>query len=418
MFGVKKVVIVGGGFAGLNCAKALAGKSEFSVTLIDRHDYHQFQPLLYQVAIGALSPQNAAFNLRVEFNSDENVEVVTTEIVSADLDQRSVRDAHGHEYAGDYLVLAAGNEANFFGIKGAKEYCLPIYSLSDAERLRTRFFAALENAALNPPASGEDPLSIVIVGGGPTGVEVAGAIQDLLRLTPKNAYPNLDLSAITVTLIDSGTSLLAPFTAASQDYARRMLEERGVTVRLGVAANEVTPTAVHLSDGGQVRFDLAIWAGGVKASPLSASLGVIQGSGGRIEVESDLTLLGHPGVYALGDFANVKGADGAWLPQLAAVAQQAGRYCGEAIMADAAGRESRPFTYHDKGILAMIGRNAAISELGAHHHPVNGPFAFITWLGVHAALLANLRAETETIFEWVFDYARGIPMNPLRINGD
>src|ERR1700733_6235766 len=323
----KRVIIVGAGFAGLNCAKVLAGDPGVDITLIDKNDYQQFQPLLYQVATGALSTQNAAFSLRVIFAEYENVEILTSEIVSVDLDALTVTAKDGNRYTGDYLVLAAGTEVNFFNTLGSHEYSFPLYSLHDAERLRSRLFGLLEGADLNPASMPEAGLSIVVVGGGPTGVEIAGAVVDILRLTPKHTYPNIDLSSIAVTLVDAHHSVLGPFATESQEYAKEVLEERGVTVRLNTAVKEVTKDCVIFADGSKLASTLVIWAGGLRAASLSHAVASKAGAGGRLNVNEDLTIPEHQNAYALGDFANTKDESGAYLPQLGAVAQQAGKHC-------------------------------------------------------------------------------------------
>jgi NADH dehydrogenase len=219
-----------------------------------------------------------------------------------------------------------------------------------------------------------------------------------------------------VTLVDAQQAVLGPFTADSQEYAKRILEDRGVTVRLGTTVKEVTEDCVAFGDGSKLASTLVIWAGGLRAAALSHGIATKTGPGGRLDVNDDLTISGHPQVYALGDFANMKDENGVYLPQLGAVAQQAGKHCASNIIAEESGSERNAFKYRDKGIMAMIGRNAAVAELGTHHLPISGPLAFATWLGVHAALLTSFRAELEAMIEWSWDYARGIPMNPIRVH--
>jgi NADH dehydrogenase len=410
----KRIVVVGGGFAGLNCVQSLAAASrELQVILIDKNNYQQFQPLLYQVATGILSPQNAAFNLREVFLDDQNVSVVMSEIESVDLTTRTVRGRKGDVYQADYLVLAAGTEANFYGIPGVNEFAFPIYSLVDAERLRSRLLALLEAASAKGASDDASSLHFVVVGAGATGVEIAGAIADMMQRTPKNFYPNINLSQVVVTLIDMGTRVLPPFSEKSQEYAAQILRERGVNLRLGVSVKEVTAMDVLLSDGSRLQTKMLIWAGGLKASVLSSSLGLQVGRGGRVDVQPDLTVANYPGVYALGDFANIPGADGKLLPQLASVAQQAGRHCADNIAASIAGRAQTPFTYLDKGIMAMVGRNAAVAEVGSKHHPITGVFAFAAWLGVHAFLLTTVRAKMSAFFEWAWDYFGSVHVSAL-----
>lgn len=409
----KHVVIVGAGFAGLNCAKKLASDSSLRITLIDKNNYQQFQPLFYQVATGILSPENAAFNLRNVLFHHQNVDVKMSEVVSVDLATRTVKGKSGDTYQGDFLILSAGSEANFFGISGANKNAFPMYSLRDAEHLRSRLLEVFEAADVKGGAAAGNNLHFLVVGAGATGVETAGALADILQRAPKHLYPNVDLSKAVVTLVDMGTKVLPPFTERSQDYAARILKERGVQLRLGLSVKEVTESDVLLSDGSRVPATLVVWAGGLKAAALSGSLGIKPGHGGRLDVQSDLTVAGCPGVYALGDFANTKGEDGKPLPQLASVAQQAGRHCADNIIAITAGKGQKPFAYFDKGVMAMIGRNAAVAEIGSNHHPMTGAFAFAAWLGVHALLLTTVRAKLDTFFEWAWDYFGSVHVNPI-----
>ena len=401
--GRKKVVIVGGGFAGLNCAQYLAGQQGLQIVVLDRNNYHQFQPLLYQVATGTLSPDNAAFNLRGALASHPNVDVIMTEVKSVDLAKRTAYSVDGGEYQGDFLVLAAGAEANFFNTPGAREHTLPLYSLTDAERLRSRLLAELE-AADRESARKQGPLRIVVIGGGATGVEITGAIGDVLQRTPDFVFKHVDLKRVSVTLVDVADTILGPFGKHSQEYATEALRERGVELRLGASVKEITADQVLLSDGSSISAQLVIWAGGLKASHLSGSLGIKTGRGGRVDVQPDLSVAGFRGVYALGDFANFKTSTGEALPQLASVAQQAGRHCARNIIAALWGESGRPFEYLDKGIMAMIGRNSAVAEVGSHRHAVTGVLAFAAWLGVHALLLTTARAKVETFLEWAWEY--------------
>jgi NADH:quinone reductase (non-electrogenic) len=410
--GSKTVVIVGGGFAGLNCAQLLAGHKDLQIVLLDRNNYQQFQPLLYQVATGSLSPDNAAFNLRAVLASHENVDVAMTEIHSVDLATRTAHSVSGDAYQGDFLVLAAGAEANFFGIPGVPEHALPLYSLTDAERLRSRLLEALEKVDRNA-GKDQQPPRFVVIGGGATGVEIAGAITDALQRTPDYVFKHVDLSRASVTLIDMANTVLGPFSKHSQEYVTQVLRERGVELRLGASVREVTKDGVLLSDGTTIPTQLVIWAGGLKASRLSASLGIKTGHGGRVDVQPDLSVGGSPGVYALGDFANFKTPAGDSLPQLASVAQQAGRHCAKNIIAAVAGKPGTPFEYRDKGIMAMVGRNAAVAEVGAHRHTITGTLAFAAWLGVHALLLTTARAKIATFLEWAWEYFGHLHVDPI-----
>jgi NADH dehydrogenase len=401
---MKHVVIVGGGFAGLNCARKLASHPDIRITLIDKNNFQQFQPLLYQVAAAVLSPSNAAFALRNVLKGHSNVDVKMAEVVSVDLNTRTAETAEGQKYQGDYLVLAAGSQANFFGTPGADKHSYPLYSLHDAELLRSRILAVLESADRDPSLIAKGALNFVIVGAGPTGAEMAGTLGGMTHWGLKDVYRDLDLSKAQIFLIDLGHSVLSAFSKKSQQYALSMLEQRGVQVRLGITAKEVAPGHVLLSDGTKILTRTVIWAGGLKASSLSGNVGIAPGHGGRIDVQPDLSMKDFPGVYALGDFANIAGADGKPLPQLASVAEQSGKWCAKNIAAAIAGKPEEPFRYLDKGIMAMIGRNAAVAEVGEHRHQLQGPVAFAAWLGVHAALLTTARAKIETFVEWGWDY--------------
>ena len=372
---MKHVVIVGGGFAGLNCARKLAALREVRITLIDKRNYIQF-PLLYQVAASFLAPSNVAFSLRNILVSHPNIEVKMAEIVSIDLDSRTAVTAQGQTHQGDYMVLAAGSQPNFFDTPGANKNSYPLYSLHDAELLRSRILAVLESADRDPSVIAKGALNFVIVGGGPTGAEMAGTLGDLLHRALKDEYPNLPLSEARIFLIDLGHAVLSTFSSKAQTYAAKMLEERGVEIRLHTAVKEVTSGHVVLSDGTRISTRTVIWAGGLKASLLSNNIGVKPGEGGRIRVQSDLTVQGFPGVYALGDFANISVGNGKALPQLASVAEQTGKWCARNITADIAGEPGKSFEYFDKGIMAMIGRNAAVAEIGEHRYEVQGVIAF------------------------------------------
>ena len=409
----KHVVIVGGGFAGLHCARKLAAANpEVRITLLDRNNYQQFQPLLYQVATALLSATNIAFNLRNALMSYPNVDVKLTEVVSVDLNSHTVQTTHGHQYHGDFLVLAAGAQANFFGTPGATEHTFPLYSLHDAEMLRSRVLAMLESADANHSLIDKGALNFVIVGAGPTGTEMAGALGDVVeswkkRETVNRLYKDLPLDRTQIFLVDAGHAVLGAFSSAAQAYAARMLTQRGVQIRLGTTVTEVGSEHVTLSDGTRIPTHTVIWAGGLKASSLSNNLGLKTGHGGRIDVQPDLTVPGLTGVYALGDFANIAGKDGRPLPQLASVAEQSGKWCAQNIVRDLEGKPREAFRYLDKGIMAMIGRNAAVAEVGEHRHELEGAIAFAAWLGVHAVLLTSLQAKIEAFMEWAWWYFGG-----------
>ena len=398
------VVIVGGGFAGVACARRLAGQPGVRVTLLDRNPYHQFQPLLYQVATAELTPDDIRFDLEAMFAKDDNVEVRTAEAVEVDPSAPSVTLDGGEVVAGDVVVLAAGSQPNFFHTPGADRHTFPLYSLEDAQRVRSRVLQLIEDARAKPELVDEGALTFVIVGAGATGVETAGALAELVHEVMPHVHPHLAVAGAQVILVDLGHAVLGPFSPDAHDYAAKQLQRRGVQLKLGTSAREIGPGHVTLSDGTTIQTHLTVWGGGLMAAPLAAGSGLGQGRGGRIDVQPDLTVEGVPSVYAIGDLANIPAADDHALPQLGSVAQQAGDWAGRSILGGLRGESPRPFQYHDKGIMAMIGRKAAVAEIGEHRHELHGRLAFAAWLGVHAQLLANAGAELHAFLAWADEF--------------
>ena len=398
-----EVLIVGAGFAGIGCAKELAKRGDVHVTLIDKHNYHQFLPLLYQVATYQLAPADVAMDLRQEFRRHPGVSARLGEVTSIDPSARSVTVADGTTYNGDFIVLAAGSEANFFDTPGA-EHVFPLYSLDDAERLRSRILAVFEDADRNPLLVEQGALNIVVVGAGATGTEVAGAIADLIRDVMPSEFHDLDIDAARVIMVDLGDAVLGPFSPKAHDYASKVLLGLGVELRLGTAVKEVRPDHVLLSDGTKILTRCVVWGGGLKAAPLAHTSGLKQGRGGRIDVEPDLTVAEHPGIYVIGDIANTPDGAGGSFPQLGSVALQAGETTAINIVADIDGKPRETFDYHDKGIMAMIGRGAAVAEVGEHRHELHGAIAFAAWLGVHAYLMSGVRQRMDAFVSWAWDY--------------
>jgi NADH:quinone reductase (non-electrogenic) len=397
------VVIVGGGFAGLGCAERLADRDDVRVTLIDLNNYHQFQPLLYQVATSLLSPTDIAHSLRSVFADQENVDVQLAEITSVDTTNRTVTAADGGSWEADALVLAAGSQPNFFHTPGAAENTFPLYSLDDATRLRSRILGLFEHVDRDPALIERGALNFVIVGGGPTGVEVAGALADMINVTVPAEYRNFDAGAARIHLLDYGDTLLRAFSDEAHGYVAKVLKERKVELNLGTGVKEVGPGHALLSDGTVIPTRCVIWGGGITGAPIAAGGGLAVGRGGRIDVQGDLTLAGTSGVYVVGDIANIPGPGDETLPQLGSVALQSGQWAAENILADFDGKERKDFVYKDKGIMAMIGRGAAIAEVGKHHHEVHGQLAHVAWLGVHASLMTGTRDKIEAIIDWGWD---------------
>jgi len=401
--GHKNVVIVGGGFAGVGCARVLAKRDAVRVTLLDRNNYHQFQPLLYQVATSQLAPSDIAYSLRKLFRDRPNVDVKLAEIAAVDPAARTVTAVDGQSWTGDAVVLAAGSRPNFFRTPGAESHSFPLYTLDQATRLRSRILALFEDADRSPELIDRGALNFVVVGAGATGVEVAGALADLIHDTMSVEYHHLAVSAARIHLVDLGHVLLGPFSDGSHEYAAKVLQRKGVRTHLGVAVTAVRPGEVELADGTTIATHCVIWGGGIQAAELATAAGLVQGRGGRLEVLSDLSIDGAPGVHAAGDFANIPDRHGDPLPQLGSVALQSGAWVADNVLADFAGKPRKPFDYHDKGIMAMIGRGAAVAEVGPHRHELHGHVAHTAWLGVHAGLMTGVRNRVDAFLAWGWD---------------
>lgn len=389
----------------MGCALELARLDDsLRVTLIDRHNYHQFQPLFYQLATSQLSGNDVSFSLRRVCRGKDRIDIKLAEVDKVDVQSRTVHTKEGESYQGDYLVLAAGSQANFFHIPGADTNTFPLYSLTDAERLRSRILALFEDTDRDPKLIDQGALNFVIVGAGPTGTEMAGGLADMIHTTVASEYQDLAVSAARVYLVERGGTLLPPFSERAHAYASKVLQRDGVQLRLNTSVTEVHPDHVVLGDGSTIKTRCVVWGAGLMAAPIARGAGLPTGRGGRIQVEPDLSVPGFPNIFALGDFANIAGPDGRALPQLGSVALQSGRWAARNIHDDIAGKPRRGFHYLDKGIMAMIGRNAAIAEVGENRHELNGKIAYAMWLGVHLALLTTLQVKVETFVEWIWDY--------------
>lgn len=400
-----RVLVLGGGLAGVACARRL-GEEGVGVTLVDRNDYHQFQPLLYQVASSQLPAEDVARPHRAIFREHDTVEVVTADVTEARLAERTLVLADGRTITGSHVVVAAGARPNFFGIPGAAEHAFPLYSVADAERLRLHLQDLLRESIDDGVSGAAQPgspgaLDVVVVGGGPTGVETTGALAELMAALHESgqlARPGR------ITVVDRGDALLGEFSSKAHEYAGRKLHEAGAEVRLGTGVAAVHPDHVELDDGSTIPARTVVWGGGELASAVVGSAGPPPGRGARLDVRADLTIDGYPGAYAVGDAANIpSGSARAW-PQLGSVAQQSGRWAAENILREQRGEPALPFRYKDKGIMAMIGRNAAVAEVGKRHHQVEGPVAFAAWLGVHMMLMSGVHSKTDAFVTWAWDY--------------
>jgi NADH dehydrogenase len=332
------------------------------------------------------------------------------EVTAVDPGAKTVTCADGSSFGGDYLVLGMGSQPNFFHTPGAEEHAFPLYTLEHAERLRSRLLHVMNDVEADPSLVEQGALNFVIIGAGATGIETAGALADVINeIFPQRAQA-ADLAPAKVYVIDPAPVVLAPFSDHAHNYASKVLEEKHVWLKLGLSAKEIRPDRVILSDGTEILTRAVIWAGGIQAPPLASHCGLPQGRGGRIDVRADLSVDGYPDVFVLGDTANTLDPDGKPFPQLGSVALQAGGATAANVLADCAGRSRSDFKYHDQGIMAMIGRNAAVAEMGKHRHELHGAVAFAAWLGVHAWLLTGVRQRIDAFISWGWDYfstARG-----------
>jgi len=396
------VVIVGAGFGGLEAAKTL-GRAPVAITLLDRQNYHCFQPLLYQVATAALSPAEVAWPIRHILRRQQNATVLMAEVNGIDATARLVKTAAG-DFPFDFLVVATGARESYFGHDEWIAFAPGLKRIEDATRIRRSLLSAFEQAELaRDEAQRRRFLTFVVVGGGPTGVEVAGALADMIELTVPAEYRNFDAGAARIHLLDYGDTLLRAFSDDAHGYVAKVLQERKVELNLGTGVKEVGPGHALLSDGTVIPTRCVVWGGGITGASVAADGGLTVGRGGRVDVQADLTLSGSPGVYVVGDVANIPGPGDDALPQLGSVAAQSGKWAAENILADFDGKERRDFAYKDKGIMAMIGRGAAIAEVGKHHHEVHGQLAHMAWLGVHASLMTGTRDKVEAIIDWSWD---------------
>lgn len=400
---VRRVVVVGGGFAGVAAAKHLARDARVQVTLIDRNDYHQFQPLLYQVATSQLAHSDVAYPLHeIARHAVFDVDIATVSAV--DPAARTVLTEEGRLHQGDYLVIAAGSRANFFGTPGAEAHAFPLYSVADAVRLRSRILQLFDEVKAAAALAEQGALRFVVVGGGPTGVEIGGALAEMIR-GPLTVEHGAETAArAEVHLVDHGHALLSMFSPSAGEYTASVLERDGVRLHMGTAVTEVGPGHVSLSDGSRLQTRCVIWGGGLQASPLAGAVALPTGRGGRIDVRPDLTVEGWPGVYVAGDIANIPSHDGRTHPQLGSVAMQSGAWAARNILDEMAGKAPRPFQYRDKGTMAMIGRNSAVAALPVGHHELHGSIAFAAWLGVHAVLMSGIRNRIDAFMSWGWDY--------------
>ncbi len=400
------VVILGAGFGGLAAAKALAD-APVDVTLVDRHNFHTFQPLLYQVATSGLTPGDVAHPVRGIFQDQDNLAFRQATVTGADLEARVLHLAGPHQDAVDlpfdHLVVAAGATANTFGIEGVADHGFPLYQLADAVRLRNHVLERFEATDADPSLLDQGSLTFVVVGGGPTGVEVAGALAELFDMVLRRDFKHLDVGRARVVLVEMLDDLLTPFAPSSRRHAREALADRGVEIRTGTAVARVDRDVVVLAGGEEIPAQTLVWAAGVQANPVAGVMGLPTGRNGRVPVGPDLAVHGRPGVWAVGDVAAATGRDGRALPQLAPVAIQSGRHVGRQIARTVAGRPTHAFRYVDKGTMATIGRRRAVAELPLGIR-LRGTPAWLAWLGLHLLFLAGFRNRISVFVNWAWNY--------------
>ena len=398
------VVVVGAGLGGLALARGLTDKP-VEVTVVDRHNYHLFQPLLYQVATAGLEPQAVARSVRQIFRDSDNVHFRHAAATDIDLAAQLVHVDAGPPLAYDHLVVAAGATTKTLGIDGVREHTYPLKSLDDATNLRDHVLTRFEWAAADPDAVEDGDLTFVMVGAGPTGVEMAGGVSDLVDQTIASGYPEVDRDRVRVVLVEALPEVLPPYGDQPhlQDYARTTLEGRGVEVITGTALAEVDAGGVTLEDETRIPARTVVWAAGVRAHPLAETLGVELAPDGSVVVEDDLRIPEHPEAHVIGDMCGALDPDGDPYPNLAPVAIQQAEHVVRQIALRRAGRPSEPFAYHDRGTMATIGPGAAVVAFPSGRTLTGRP-AWLAWLGLHIAELIGFVNRAAVLMDWVVNY--------------
>jgi len=395
-----RVVIIGGGFGGLHAARGLR-RSTARVTIVDRRNHHVFQPLLYQVATAALSPGDIASPIRWILRRQANLDVVLADVRAIEPARRRLLLADGEmEY--DYLVVASGAAHAYFGHPDWQQTAPGLKTLEDALEIRRRVLIAFERAERETdPERRKAQLTFVVIGGGPTGVEMAGALAEISRLSLAKDFRHFDPTSARIILIEAGPAVLAPFPEPLRESARRDLMRIGVTVRTGSPVTNVSPGRIEIG-AEAIETETVIWAAGVAASPLGATLGVPLDRAGRVLIQPDLTIPGHPDVFVIGDLASLSGKDGKPLPGVAQVAIQMGRHAASNIQRAMEGQPYRPFEYKDLGNMATIGRASAVADFGWLR--LKGSMGWLAWLFVHILNLIGFRNRLVVMVQWAWAY--------------
>lgn len=405
----RTAIVVGGGFGGINAASTLAADPSIRVILVDRRNHHLFQPLLYQVATAGLAPSDIATPIRGIYSKSPNVEVLLAEVVGVDLKQNRIRLDNGDELSYDFLVLACGAEKNYFGHSEWENFAPSLKTLEDAVEIRKRILLSYERAETSKSESERKSfLTYVIVGGGPTGVELAGAISEIAHTTLRSDFRNIDSNATEIYLIEAGPRILASFDPSLSRKAKADLEKMNVKVLEKCRVLEIGPNLVKTTDQ-EFHTNNVIWTAGVRGSDVNRGLGLQLDPQGRVIVNADLSLPGFPNAFAIGDMAHYLDQHHGVLPGLAPVAMQQGRFVARVIrdQCEADRKQwvfSRPrFSYLDKGNMATIGRKKAVVEIG-NRFRMTGLLAWLMWLAVHIAYLIGFRNKAIVLFQWAWSY--------------
>ena len=393
---------MGAGFGGLAAAKAL-DDVPVDLTVVDQHNFHTFQPLLYQVATAGLDSDDVAHSVRGIVRREGGTTTRLATVQEVDLAARQLLVDHGPPVDYDFLVLAAGAVTDDYGVAGVPEHAYGMKSLQDALRLRNHVLGQFEAADADPGGPSDGLLTVVVVGGGATGVELAGAMSELFRMVLAKDFPHLDHDRAQVVLLEATDRLLGAFHPRLQAFAARRLADLGVDVRMGASVEQVLPDAVRLHGGQVIPTRTVVWTAGVRATRLPGIGDVERVRGGRVVVEPDLSLPGHPEVFVIGDLAATPDGHGGTLPQLGPVAQQGGRHAARQIERRLRGEPSTPFRYLDKGTMATIGRHAAVAELPFGLRFSGFP-AWIAWLFLHLLLLVGFRNRLNVLINWTWNY--------------
>ena len=395
-----RIVIVGAGFGGLKAAELLS-RLPVEITVVDRKNHHTFQPLLYQVATAGLSPADIAGPIREILANHANIEVLLGEVVGFDVENHTVQ-VHGFELRYDYLVVAAGAMHAYFGHDEWEPLAPGLKTIEDALEIRRRILLAYELAEREAALTGKHhPLNFVVVGAGPTGVELAGTLAEIARKSLAKSFRNIDSKKARILLVEAGPSILNAYPEDLRASAVEQLQHLGVEVRTNAPVTDVSSGRVCIGDE-VVPAEVVLWAAGVSASPLGHALGVPVDRAGRVFVEPDLSLPGHREVFVIGDLASLKDEQGKPLPGVAPVAMQQGKWVARQIAADLGGKPREKFHYFDKGSLATIGRAAAIAQFGKIH--ISGFIAWLAWLFIHVLFLIGFRNRAVVMFQWAWSY--------------